>query len=310
MINPSRGIGLKIGSTLMFTLMLVGVKAVADTIPPGEIVFARSFFALVPIVVMLMWQGDFPRALRTDRPMTHLSRGTVGVIAMALSFAGLAYLPLPESMTICYASPLMIVVLAALLLGERVRAFRWTAVAVGFAGILVILWPRFTVLSQGLPADAALLGAGLALMAAFFSSFAAIFVRKMTETESTGTITFYFALFSSVLGLAVSLPFGWAAPDFRDAALLVGIGLSGGVGQIMMTSAYRHAGAATVASFEYVSMLWAVAFGYLFFRETPTDNVLLGGGIVIAAGMLIIYRERALGLERRRQSEATPPPPS
>lgn len=164
-MNPGRGIALKIASTFVFTLMLVCVKAVADRIPPGEIVFARSFFALVPIVAMLLWQGEFPRALRTRRPWVHVSRGTVGVTSMALSFAALAFLPLPESMMIGYAAPLMIVILAALVLHEDVRLFRWTAVGIGFVGIVIILAPRFTL--TGTPHDTALLGAILALLSAF-----------------------------------------------------------------------------------------------------------------------------------------------
>jgi drug/metabolite transporter (DMT)-like permease len=131
----------------------------------------------------------------------------------------------------------------------------------------------------------------------------------MTKTESTGTIVLYFALSSSVLSLLVSLPLGWVIPDPRQAALLVAVGLFGGVGQILMTSAYRNADAATVASFEYASMLWGVAFGYIFFSEIPTGSVVAGGAIVIAAGIFIIFRERQLGLQRKRQRKATPTTP-
>jgi drug/metabolite transporter (DMT)-like permease len=307
-MNPGRGIALKIASTFVFTLMLVCVKAVADRVPQGEIVFARSFFALIPIVAMLAWQGQLPSALRTSRPWLHVSRGTVGLLSMALNFTALAFLPLPEAMMIGYAAPLMIVVLAALVLGETVRIFRWTAVAVGFVGIVVILWPRLTLIRGGTLEDAALVGAALALLSAFFSAFAAIFIRRMTQTETTGAIVLYFALWASVLSLA-SIPFGWIVPSPGDAVLLVLTGLLGGVGQILMTSAYRDAGAATIASFEYVSMLWGIAFGYLLFDEVPTSSVLLGGAIVIAAGIFIIFRERRLGLQRKRQRKAAPTTP-
>jgi drug/metabolite transporter (DMT)-like permease len=308
-MNPGRGIALKVASTLVFTLMLVCVKAVADRVPPGEIVFARSFFALVPIIAMLLWQGQLSSAVKTSRPWLHVSRGTVGLLSMTFNFTALAFLPLPEAMMIGYAAPLMIVALAALILGERVRIFRWTAVAVGFVGIVVILWPRLTLVRSGVFEDAAPLGAALALLSAFFSAFAAIFIRRMTQTESTGTIVFYFALWSSVLAL-LSLPFGWVVPGPSDAALLILMGLLGGVGQILMTAAYRAAAAATIASFDYVSMLWGVALGYVFFREVPTVSVVFGGAIVIAAGIFIIFRERRLGLQRKRQRKAMPPPPA
>jgi drug/metabolite transporter (DMT)-like permease len=301
--NPGQGVALKIASTFVFTLMLVCVKALSDRFPPGEIVFARSLFALVPIVAMLMWRGDLARSLRTDRPWMHVRRGAVGLFSMSLSFSALAFLPLPEAMMIGYASPLMIVILASLMLGERVRLFRWSAVAVGFAGIIVILWPSLTLLRSGNLERPALFGAALALLSTVFSGFAGIFVRSMARTESTGTIVFYFSLSCAVMSLA-SVPFGWVAPHGKEAALLLAMGLLGGVGQLLMTAAYRRTAAATVASFEYVSILWGVAFGYTFFNESLSGNALLGGAIVVAAGIFIILRERRLGARRSRAALA------
>jgi drug/metabolite transporter (DMT)-like permease len=307
-MNPGRGILLKVTSTFVFTLMLVCVKAVADRIPAGEIVFSRSFFALIPIVAILAWQQQLAGALRTSKPWMHASRGVVGLGSMAFNFMALAYLPLPEAMMIGYAAPLMVVALAAFLLSEATGVYRWSAVAVGLVGILVILWPRFTIFEAGAGHDLAMLGAALALASALCSAFAAIFIRTMTRTETTGAIVLYFSLSSSLLAL-FSLPFGWVFPAPADAALLVATGLLGGVGQILMTSAYRNADAATIASFDYVSMLWGLSFGYIFFAEIPGSSVFVGGAIVAAAGIFIIFRERRLGLQRRREREAKPGPP-
>ncbi len=308
-MNPGRGIALKIASTFVFTLMLVCVKSASPRIPPGEIVFARSFFALVPIAAMLMWQGQVASAIATDKPWQHVLRGAVGLLAMASGFIALRYLPLPEQMTIGYASPLIVVALAAIVLGETVRVYRWSAVGIGFIGILVILWPRFTLFVGGEAQGHAFLGTMIALFGAFCGANAAILIRSMTRTESTTSIVLYFALSSSALSLVISLPFGWVVPGVGDAALLVAIGLFGGVGQILMTSAYRHADAATVASFDYASMLWGVGLGYLLFGEVPTSSVLVGGSIVVAAGIFIIWRERRLGLARKRQRKAIPAAP-
>jgi drug/metabolite transporter (DMT)-like permease len=208
-------------------------------------------------------------------------------------------------MMIGYAAPLMVVALPALVLMEAVRVYRWTATIVGFVGIAVILWPRLTLLSgdAGVGQHAAFVGALLALAGAFSSAFAAITIRSMTRTESTGSIVIYFCISGTLLSL-LSLPFGWVMPTGGDALILVAIGLLGGMGQILMTSAYRHADAATVASFEYVSMLWGLAFGYLIFGESPSASVIAGGAIVIGAGIFIIFRERQLGLERKREREA------
>ncbi len=308
-MNPSRGIALKIASTFAFTLMLVCVKALSGRIPPGEIVFARAFFALLPIAAMLAWQGQAIGALKTARPWMHVMRGGVGLLAMALGFISLGFLPLPEKMAIGYAAPLIVVALAALVLHETVRVYRWTAVAIGFVGILVILWPRFTVFVGGDAQGDAFLGAVLALVGAFFAATAAIFVRAMTRTESTASIVLYFSLIGTVLSAAVSLPLGWVVPSPGDAVLLVAVGLFGGIGQILMTTAFRYADAATIASFDYVSMLWGVAFGFLLFGDVPTGSVLFGGAIVVAAGIFIIWRERRLGLQRKRQRKAVPTGP-
>jgi drug/metabolite transporter (DMT)-like permease len=285
------------------------VKAVADDVPSGEIVFARSFFALIPIACMLLWQGEIVEALRTERPWRHVSRGITGIIAMASGFVALRYLPLPEQMAIGYAAPIIVVALAALILHETVRIYRWSAVAVGFVGVVVILWPRFTLFVEGGSHSTAFVGAMIALIGAFFSASAAISIRAMTRTETTASIVLYFALSASVMSLALTLPFGWVLPGTGTAALLVMIGLLGGIGQILMTSAYRYADAATVASFDYTSMLWGVALAYLLFAEVPTPSVVLGGSIVVAAGIFIIWRERRLGLRRKRQRKAMPAAP-
>jgi drug/metabolite transporter (DMT)-like permease len=302
-MNPTRGIALKIVSTLVFTVMSVLVKLVADEIPPGEIVFSRSFFALIPVVSMLIWQGQLAVSLRTTRPLLHLTRSAVGIGAMACGFSALGFLPLPEAMMIGYAAPLMVVALSAVILHEVVRIYRWSATVIGFVGILIILWPRLTFFEGGL-GEAAMLGATLALVGALFSAFASIFVRSMTKTESTGAIVVFFSAIGALLAL-LSLPFGWVVPSPADAAMLVMIGLLGGTGQILMTTAYRHADAATIASFEYVSMLWGLAFGYLIFGDIPSASVIVGGAFVIAAGIFIIFRERRLGLERERERKAS-----
>lgn len=303
-MNPGRGIALKIASTFVFTLMLVCVKATASRIPPGEIVFCRSLFAILPIFAMLAWQGEFFRAVSTQRPWLHVRRGAIGIVSMACGFAALGFLPLPESMMISYAAPLMVVALSALILGETVRVYRWTATAVGFLGIAIILWPRLSMFGANEVDRYALAGIAFALAAAFCSAFAAIFVRSMTRTETVGSIVLYFALSGAVFSLA-SLPFGWVVPTVADAALLVAVGLFGGIGQILMTTAYRYAGAATIASFEYVSMIWGLMFGYLFFDEIPTTGIVIGGAVVVASGIFIIYRERRLGMERQRTAMPT-----
>lgn len=135
---------------------------------------------------------------------------------------------------------------------------------------------------------------------------AMIFVRKLVQEERTSAIVFWFSVTSTLLSL-LTLPFGWVMPDARTAALLIAIGLLGGLGQILLTSAYRYADASLVAPFEYVSMLLAIVIGWTIFSEAPTAPMLAGAALIVAAGILIIWRERQLGLERSRQRKAMTP---
>jgi drug/metabolite transporter (DMT)-like permease len=282
------------------------IKATADHVPPGQAVFFRSLFAIPVIMAWLAWRGELRSGLKTAAPMGHIWRGVVGTCAMGLGFAGLAFLPLPEVTAIGYAAPLLTVVFAAMFLGEEVRIFRISAVALGMIGVLIVLSPRLTSLRDGELATAEALGAMLVLGGAVFAALAQVFVRRLVVTESTSAIVFWFSMTATVLSL-VTLPFGWVMPAPREALMLVGAGLLGGVGQILLTSGYRWADASVVAPFEYVSMLFALIFGYVFFTEVPTLTMLGGAALVVTAGILIIWRERQLGLKRARQRKAMTP---
>jgi drug/metabolite transporter (DMT)-like permease len=303
-MRPLRGILYKVVSVLVFTVMAALIKATADAIPPGQAVFARSLFALPVIVVWLAAQGELRTGLRTADPLGHFWRGLVGVSAMGLNFAGLGMLPLPEVTAIGYAAPLLTVIFASMFLGEPVRAFRLTAVALGMVGVLVVLSPRLSI-GAGVT-DREALGAMILLAGATFAALAQVFVRKLVQTETTSSIVFWFSLTAALLSL-ITLPFGWVRPTPVQAALLVATGLLGGVGQIFLTQAYREAAASVVAPFEYVSMLFAVAFGWFLFGEAPTLVVLAGAALIVTAGIVIIWRERQLGLERARQRKAMTP---
>ena len=302
--SPIRGIGLKILSVLVFVVMAALIKATADEVPAGEAVFFRSFFAIPVILIWLAWRRELGSGLRVARPLGHVWRGVMGTAAMGFGFAGLGLLPLPEVTAIGYAAPLLTVVFAAMFLGEEVRAFRLSAVALGMAGVLVVLSPRLGAIGAASHKEA--LGAMVVLMGAVCAALAQVFVRKLVATERTPAIVFWFSVTSTTLSF-VTLPFGWVVPSPAQAALLVGAGLLGGLGQIFLTSSYRHADASIVAPFEYASMIFVLLFGYFFFDEVPTLVMLAGAALVIAAGVLIIWRERQLGIERARQRKAMTP---
>jgi drug/metabolite transporter (DMT)-like permease len=303
-MRPLHGILLKIASVLVFISMAALIKATDGRVPPGEIVFFRSLFAVPIIVAWLAWRHELATGFRPRAPMAHVWRGFVGTAAMGLGFAGLLFLPLPEVTAIGYAAPILVVIFAAMFLGEQVRLFRISAVVLGMIGVLIVLSPRLSVGADLSEAEA--LGAMLVLGAAVFAALAQVFVRKLVQTETTSAIVFWFSLTATALSL-VTLPFGWVVPGPGDAALLVLAGLLGGVGQVLLTSSYRHADASVIAPFEYVSILFALAIGYWIFDEAPTATMLGGAALVVAAGVLIIWRERQLGLERSRQRRAMTP---
>lgn len=305
-MQPTRGILLKLASVLVFIVMSALIKATADHVPPGEAVFFRSFFAIPVIVAWLALQGQLSTGFRAVKPLGHVWRGLMGTTAMGMGFAGLGFLPLPEVTALGYASPLMVVIFAAMFLNEEVRLFRIACVILGLTGVLIVLAPRLSVdPTSGLGRTEAL-GAIVVLCGALFSALAQVFVRKLVLTETTTAIVFYFSVTSTVLSL-VTLPFGWVWPAPSEAALLVVAGLLGGVGQILLTSSYRFADASLVAPFDYASMIFALLIGYFVFAEVPSTTMLMGAALVITAGILIIWRERRLGLERARGRQASTP---
>lgn len=301
-MQPLRGIFFKVISVCMFMAMASLVKAASSEVPPGQAVFFRSFFALPIIIGWLAIRHELRHGWKTANPMGHVWRGLVGTTAMGLGFAGLGLLPLPEVTAIGYAAPLLVVIFAAMFLGEDVRAFRLSAVALGMVGVLIVLSPRLSVGASLNMSET--LGAVVVLMGAVMAALAQVFVRKLVATETTAAIVFWFTVTSSVMAL-FTLPWGWVVPSWAVALMLVMAGLLGGVGQIFLTSSYRYADASLVAPFDYTSMLLALVIGYFIFDEVPTGTMLIGAGIVIAAGVLIIWRERKLGLQRAQQRKAT-----
>jgi drug/metabolite transporter (DMT)-like permease len=302
-MRPLRGIALKLASVLVFIVMSSMIKATADHVPAGQAVFFRSAFAIPVIVVWLMLRRELATGLRAVNPMGHVWRGFAGTCAMGLGFAGLGYLPLPEVTAIGYAAPLLTVVFAAMFLGEDVRLFRLSCVALGMIGVLIVLAPRLTVLDGG-AGHAEAFGAMLVLGGAVFAALAQVFVRKLVQTEKTPAIVFYFSLTATALSL-ITIPFGWVWPAPFELTLLVSAGLLGGIGQILLTSSYREADASLVAPFDYASMLFALAIGWFVFSEMPTLTMLMGAAIIITAGILIIWRERRLGKDRAAARKVT-----
>lgn len=304
-MKPARGILLIVLAITVFSIQTGFIKA-ADRVPAGQAVFFRSACAL-PVVFLWLWlHGDLSHGLRTQNYRGHIYRSVAGTLAMGLGFAGLKFLPLPEVTALRFITPILIVIFAATLLGERIRLVRLSAVLMGLIGVLIILWPR---LGAGLAGagQREMIGAAMVLGSACFAAFAQIFIKRMASVERTAAIVFYFSITSLVLSL-LSAPFGWVWPTGSEAALLVGAGVVGGVGQILLTSSYRFADASVLAPFTYVSMIWALLIGYFVFAEAPTVMMLAGATLVILSGAVIFLREQQLARRHAMTQEAAQQP--
>lgn len=300
-----RGVVLKVLSTLAFMSMATLVKLVSDRFPVGEITFARSLFALIPVAIWAAGHGGLRTVFYTARPRAHLLRSAVGVTGMFLGFAALARLPLADSTAISFTAPLITVALAAIILHEHVRVYRWSAVAAGFVGVIIILSGY---VEEGAP-DRTLFGAGLQLAAAFVVALVSIQIRHMTRTEPAATIVIYFSIFSALVSL-LTIPFGWVMPTPLEATALLAIGILGGIGQVLMTESFRHADASLLAPFDYLSLIWALLITLVIFGTVPTGTMLIGASVVVAAGLFVIYRERQLRIARDREGEIPPAMPA
>ena len=302
-MHPMMGISLKLCSVMLFIVMSSLIKATSAHVPPGEAVFFRSAFA-VPVILAWLWmRGDLATGLRVKSPLAHLWRGILGTTAMAMMFAGLGLLPLPEVTALSYAAPLLTVVFAAVFLREKVGIYRFGAVALGMIGVLTVLSPRLT---GAAAAEGMALGAVLVLLGAICVALVNIYLRKLVQSEQISAIVFYFSITATCLSL-LTLPFGWQIPTGVELLMLILAGVIGGLAQIFMTSAYRFADASVIAPFDYASILFALIIGYAIFDEVPTVTVLIGAALVIAAGCVVILRERQLGLRRGQARKARTP---
>lgn len=287
--RPLVGVGYRIGAAACLVATGVCIKA-TQTVPIGQAMFIWSVAALGFIVLAALLGGRLRAIAQTRSYRNHLGRGLIGASGVLFMFGAYARLPITEVTTMLYASPFLIVAIGALFLGEKVGTTRWFAVILGFLGVIVVSWPRLTLLASGaLPAGGAI-GLLFALGAICTNVGANLAVRQMIGTESSETIAFYFAVISALVA-AASLPFGWVVPGPADLALLTAAGLAGALGQVFLGEAFRNARLSVVAPFEYSSILFATAAGIFLFAEWPGLYTLVGGAIVIVSGVVVVVQQ-------------------
>lgn len=289
--RPLLGIGLRLLSGILMCGMFVCVKAVADDVPLGEIVFFRSFFAIIPLILFLWLRGEFPQGLATKRPGAHFLRSCFGALALFGSFAAVTRLNLAEAILIAQLSPILTAIAAVVILSERLTIWRIGGLALGFAGVIVLVWPELNSASAN---DTRFFGYIIGLASAVLTALALIMVRSLTRTESPGAIALYFVL-ASTLGSLLTLPWGWVMPQTEVLLLLISAGLFGGFAHIVMTLAFRYAEASRLAPFEYVALIWPLLADLLIFQLAFTTTFILAVPLILGGALLAAAENRFAG---------------
>jgi drug/metabolite transporter (DMT)-like permease len=296
--RPLAGVGLRLITALLLAIMFALVKLASTRgVNLVETLFYRQCGSAL-CAIGLVAAGPGFRSLHTRRVGAHVGRMALGMVAMALNFAAMIMLPLAEATAIGFSVPIFSTVLAAILLGEPTGKWRWGAVAAGFVGVVLIVQPG--------TGEVPLFGASVALVAALLTASVTIVIRRLGATERASTTVFWFAA-SSLVPLAVMMIWFARAHDPVTWAILAGLGLAGGLAQLTLTGSLRLAPVALVMPMDYTSLLWATMFGIWLFAELPTPWIWVGAPIIIASGLVIVWREHRLA-RRAALSAATASP--
>ncbi len=252
----------------------------------AELIFWRQGLTLICVTAILAIGGNLAR-VKTERMGAHARRAFFGLTGMGFVYGAVMLLPLAEATTISFTTPFFAVMLSVILFGEKVGIYRWGAVTLGFAGVLVIMQPG----ASGTLIDP--VGAAVGLVAAFLVALISFQIQDLNKTENPWTIVFWFTALSTPV-MALFLPFVIGQHTLETWAIIVAMALSGALAQILLTSSLRFGSAAVIIVMDYTSLLWATLYGAFIFSNTPPAALWIGAPLIITAGLLIAYRERSL----------------
>lgn len=283
--NVVLGMAAALAAFLMFTIMNVFAKLLSENHSVIEIAFYRNLIASLPFLVLVFGMGRRDIIVIRSKPAVVAVRAVLGSITLAMTFAAYSLMPMADTTVFLFTSSLFIPILGVIFLRETVGPYRWSAVIVGFIGVVIMMRP-----SSGGYA----LGISIALAAAFLQATMSIVLRYLGGHESAETISFYFFVIGTFV-TALALPFVAVRPSLDEIPLLFGVGLSGAAAQWLYSTAFRNAPAAVISVFNYSSIIWATLFGWLIWNDIPLPIVLAGATVVIASNMFVIWREKSLG---------------
>jgi drug/metabolite transporter (DMT)-like permease len=285
--RPRVGIAYMLISVMLFTVQSGLTKWLVESFPVNEIVFFRQAFAMLPAAWLLSQSGGLG-TLRSRRLGLHLLRMACGMSSMSLGFVALGLIPLADVTAYSFAAPLLTTALSVPLLGEQVGVHRWSAIIVGFAGVLVMVHPGGGAFEPG---------ALVALSATLGSAGVALSMRQLGHTETPASIVFTYAGLSAIVS-GLTLPFWWVTPDWQGLGGLFLLGIGGGVAQYWYTKALNLAPVSVISPLNYTGLIWAALVGYLFWDEVPEHSTILGAVIIMASSLYVLYREAVRRAER------------
>lgn len=296
--RPMFALALRLLATVMFSVMLLLVKLTGERgIALPETLFWRQFLPAIAIFGWLLARGQLHR-LKTQRPWIHARRALIGGTGMFLTLGVVRVLPLAEATVLGFTAPMFAVILSALLLKEKVGAWRWSAVTIGLLGVLIIAGPD----TGNLP----LVGVAIGIGAAFMVALVTVQVRDLGRTEEPLTVVFYFSAFSAPL-LGLFLFKTGASHDSMGWLMLGGIGITGLAAQIAMTASLRYASVSSVIVVDYIQLAWATFWGWLIFDHLPPSSTWVGAPVIIGASLVIVWREHGQGKPRKTSAEPVSP---
>ncbi|MCA0371013.1 MAG: DMT family transporter [Proteobacteria bacterium] len=276
-----KGAAFMVAAMFTFCVVNVVVKDTAGSFPILQLVFFRNFLAIIPCYLIFKSAGR-AASLKTRHMPTHLLCGSLGVLALYCLFTSFHVLPLADATAFSYTSILFVTLFSYVILKEHLDAWRVSAVALGFMGVLIMAKPSGDVLHTGI---------FYSLVFAAIDAFVMVSARRLTKDDHPAVVVFYFACVASFVS-ALFLPFGnWVTPDGAQLLKLCFLGLGGGFAQFLLTQAFRHAPAVVVAPLTYTSLVWSVLFGAVLWGDFPTQQLLAGCALVMACGCFMTWRE-------------------
>lgn len=292
-----RGIAWMALATVAFSTMHAMVRDVTQTLHPFEVAFFRQFLGVFVLAPWFIRYGLAP--LRTQRLGTHTMRAAFNVVAMFAFYYALSVVPLAQVSAIAFSVPIFTALLAMVLLGERVRLRRWAAILFGFAGVFVALVPDLHETGTIGP------GSMMVVLSSFTWAISLIFIKVLSRTESTITITAYMVLLMTPMSLLPALAV-WQWPTLEMFGWLVLIGILGTIGQLTVVQALREGETHVVMPIDFTKLIWAAGLGFLWFGEIPGLSTWAGGAMIFASTSYIAWREHQL---RKTRGDGDTPPP-